>query len=344
MEVPAILLNRILSEVAKKGGTDLHLVAGSPPMIRIEGRFAPLQDQDVITSEVLAKISETFLSQEEIISLKEKKSLVLVRNISNFRFRVNVFFQKSQLALSFHYIPGAIKSFRELGLPEICQSFVNFNSGLLIIAGAYNSGKTTTTVSLIEEINANKPKNIVTIENPIEYMFVSKKSLVTQRQVGADINSVIDGLDYCLSEDIDAIYLNEIRDDDKFDEAMTKIFELASGNCLVVMEINADSSARVLEKILTGIGKKMSAEASRYNLADILCGIITQKLIKRRGGGLVLASEILLNNPAVKALIREGKIYQLENIMQTSKKEGMITLEKSLANLVENGEVRREDI
>lgn len=344
MEVPSIFLNRILAEMAQKGGSDLHLAAGSPPMVRIGGRFAPLAGQELVVSETINKITETFLSPEEIAKLKEARGLILVKNISNFRFRVNVFYQKNLLALSFHHIPGVIKSFGDLGLPEVCGNFFKAASGLVVIAGAYNSGKTTTAAALVEELNRTKALNIVTIEDPIEYLFISKTSLITQRQIGADANTAAEALDYCLSQDVDAVYLNEIRDERVFNLARPKIFELASGNCLVILEINADSSIRVLEKILAGPNLEPAPEAVRYNLADILIGVLTQKLVKRRGGGLILASEILLNSAAVKSLIREGKIYQLESIIQTSRKEGMISLDRSLNNLVEAGEVRREDI
>lgn len=344
MEVPSIFLNRILSEMVQKNGSDLHLAVGSRPMIRINGQFVPLTGQEMVASEMINKITETFLGPDEIVKLKEAKGVILVKNISNFRFRVNVFYQKGLLALSFHYIPGAIKSFDDLGLPEVRRNFLQAGSGLLIIAGAYNSGKTTTAAALIEELNKTKALNIVTIEDPIEYLFVSKTSLVTQRQIGVDVNTVADALDHCLSEDVDVVYINEIKDEQVFNSALPKIFELASGNCLVVLEINADSSDRVLEKILAGLALNLPVEAARYNLADILIGVLVQKLVKRRGGGLILANEILLNSAAVKSLIREGKIYQLESVMQTSRKEGMISLDKSLNNLIESGEVRREDI
>jgi twitching motility protein PilT len=344
MEVPSIFLNRILSEMVQKNGSDLHLAVGSPPIIRINGQFTPLVDQDMVTSETINKITENFLSPEEIIKLKEAKGVVLVKNISNFRFRINIFYQKGLLALSFHYIPGVIKSFKDLGLAEACNNFLGISSGLLIIAGPYHSGKTTTAVSFIEELNKTKTLNIITIEDPIEYLFVSKTSLIMQRQIGTDVNSVADALDYCLSEDVNVVYVNEIRDDKIFNAVMPKIFELASGNCLVILEINADGSERVLEKVLAGVATESLTEAVRYNLADILIGVLVQKLVKRRGGGLVLANEVLLNSSAAKSLIREGKIYQLESVIQTSKKEGMISMEKSLNNLIESGEVRREDI
>ncbi|MDD4272005.1 MAG: ATPase, T2SS/T4P/T4SS family [Patescibacteria group bacterium] len=343
MEVPSIFLNRILSEMVQKNGSDLHLAVGSAPMIRMSGQFIPLAGQEMVTSEMINKITETFLSPDEIVKLHEIKNIILVKNISNFRFRINIFYQKGLLALSFHYIPAVIKGFNDLGLPEVCRNFLEARSGLLIIAGAYNSGKTTTAAALIEELNKTKALNIITIEDPIEYLFISKTSLIMQRQIGVDVNSVADALDYCLSEDVDVVYLNEIKDDRVFNSAMPKIFELASGNCLVILEINADSSNRVLEKILAGISINSPAEAARYNLADILIGALVQKLVKRRGGGLVLANEILLNNAAAKSLIREGKIYQLESVIQTSKKEGMISMDKSLNNLIESGEVRRED-
>lgn len=344
MEVPSILLNRILSEMAKKNGSDLHLSVGSVPMMRISGKFSPMEGQEIITSEVMSKIVETFLDQDEIAKLKEAKGIISVKNVANFRFRVNVFYEKGLLAVSFHYIPSIIKNFHELGLPEARNNFLKAESGLLIIAGTYNSGKTTTAVSFIEEINKTETKNIVTIENPIEYLFMSKKSLITQRQIGSDVSNLSEALDYCLSEDLDVIYINEIKDGEDFGQALVKIFELASGNCLVVLEINADSTERVLEKVLSGLSNQMTEEAARYNLADILVGVLVQKLVDRRGGGLIMASEILLNNSAAKSLIREGKIYQLESVMQTSRKEGMISMEKSLSNLIEAGEVRREDI
>ncbi|MFA6307176.1 MAG: ATPase, T2SS/T4P/T4SS family [Patescibacteria group bacterium] len=344
MEVPSIFLNRILSEMVQKNGSDLHLAVGSPPMVRITGQFIPLTGQEMITSEIISKITETFLSPEEIAGLKEDKGVILVKNISNFRFRINVFYQKGLLALSFHYIPGVIKNFNDLGLAEACRNFLQAASGLLIIAGAYNSGKTTTAASFVEELNKTRALNIITIEDPIEYLFISKNSLVMQRQVGTDVNTVADALDYCLSEDVDAVYINEIKDSQALNSAMPKIFELASGNCLVILEINADSSDRVLEKVLAGMSVSLPAEAARYNLADILVGVLVQKLVKRRGGGLILANEILLNNSAAKSLIREGKIYQLESVIQTSKREGMISMHKSLSDLVQLGEVRAEDI
>ena len=212
MEVPSILLNRILSEMVQKNGSDLHLTVGGPPMLRISGQLSPLAGYEMLTAEIINKIADTLLNAEEKAEVKEKKGLILVKNISNFRFRLNVFYQKGLIALSFHFIPAAIKNFHELGFDEqLSAALLKAGSGLLIIAGAYGSGKTTTAVSLIEEFNKSKPLNIVTVEEPIEYLLVGKKSLIAQREVGKDALTVAEALDYCLSEDVDLAYINEIK-------------------------------------------------------------------------------------------------------------------------------------
>jgi len=345
MEVPSIFLNRILTEMAKKNASDLHLTVGNLPIMRIDNQLSSLSGEEIITSEILSKITEAFTSKEEQMTLKENREIVLVRNLAgNFRFRINIFYQKDLLSLSFHYVPGSLKTFAELKFPKVLQNLVKINSGLFIIGGPYGSGKTTTAITFIEEINKAFNKSIVTIEDPIEFLFVSKKSIIVQRQVGRDVKSFSHGLDYCLGEDIDIVYVSEIKNDDEFISAIPFILELASGNSLVILEINTDSSIRALQKILTAASKKLTTEAARYNLVDNLLAVLIQKLIPHRGGGLVLAVEILLNNSAVKSLIREGKIYQLESIMQTSRKEGMISMAKSLEELIQTGEIRQEDV
>lgn len=345
MEVPSILLNRILSEAAKKQATDLHLTVGSSPILRVDGQLITMTKEEIITSEILNKIIESFVNQDEMIKLKQDKEIILAKTLANnFRFRINIFYQKDLPALSFHYISGVIKSLDELNIPPVLNNFLTLNSGLLIIAGPYGSGKTTTASSFIEEVNKAHSKRIITIENPIEALFISKKSIILQRQIGRDVKTVAQALDHCLAEDVDLVYVSEIKDEQEFILALPVILELSAGNCLVILEINADRSIRALEKILGALEKKLSIEAARYNLADILLAVIAQRLLPHRGGGLILAAEVLLNNSAVKSLIREGKIYQLESIMQTSRKEGMISLDKAFDNLIEAGEIKREDI
>jgi twitching motility protein PilT len=342
MEVPSIFLNRILTEAAKKNASSLHLTVGSLPMIRVDNDLLDIENESIITAEMIEKIISSFASEEERQKLKENKEIILVKELaSGFRFRINIFYQKNLPSISFHYISNATKSLSDLKLPQALNDVIKLNSGLFVVAGPFNSGKTTTAAALIEEVNKNYKKNIITIENPIEYLFVSKKSLISQRQVGRDVKSVIQGIENCLAEDADLVYIGEVKKE--FESAMPLILELAAGNSLVILEINADSSIRTIEKILNSIEEKTSAEAARFGLADVLLGIIVQRLIPKRGGGLVLAAEVLLATGAVKSLIREGKVYQLESVIQTSRREGMVSMSKVLEKLIQDGEIKRED-
>jgi twitching motility protein PilT len=234
-----------------------------------------------------------------------------------------------------------IKNLKEMELPSQITDIVKLNSGLLILAGPDNSGKTSTAAAFIEEINKHKKNYIITLEDPIEHVFINKESIVEQREIGRDVLSYLDGLEHCLNEDVDVVYVDEIKQD--FDKAVPLILELASGNSLVIMEMNADNAIRALEKILNIQGRENSREAIRYNLADVLVGVVVQRLIPSRGGGMALAKEILVSNPPAKALIREGKIYQIENTLQISKGEGMISLRKSVENLVSDGKITQEE-
>ncbi|MCK4553350.1 Flp pilus assembly complex ATPase component TadA [Candidatus Parcubacteria bacterium] len=342
MEIPSIFLNRILSEVAKKNVPDLHLSVGSLPVVRINDQLAAMEGEQIVTSEILNKIIDSVISQEEAVKLKEDREIILVKEFAgSFRFRINIFYQKDLPTMSFHYISDSLKTLTDLQAPKIFQDFFKLNSGLIIIAGSNNSGKTTTAAAFIEEVNKISSRYIITIEDPIEYLFVNKRSIIEQRQVGRDVKSVIQGIDYCLVEDVDLVYINKIKKE--FSSAVPLILELAAGNCLVVLEMNADNSIRAIEKILSSGEAKLSNEAIRYSLADVLVGIVVQKLVSGRGG-VNLAAEVLLINSAVKSLIREGKIYQIESAMQTFRKEGMISMDKALEELVASGKVRQEDI
>lgn len=343
MEVPSIFLNRILTEAAKKNSFDLHLTVGSLPMMRIDNRLVAVEGENIVTAEMIDKIINTFMDKEELACLTNDKETALVKDLAgNFRFRVNAFYQKGQLSLSFHYISNIIKNLSDTGLPPAAKEFSKLDSGLLIITGPYGSGKTATAAAFIEEINKTKRKHIITIEDPIEHLFVSKNSIIEQRQVGRDVKSVVDGLEYCLSEDVDAVYVNKIKKE--LLSAMPVILELAAGNCFVILEMNIDTSIKAIEKVLNAVEKKLSMEAARYSLADVLAGIIAQKLLPRRGGGMALAVELLLANSAVKSLIREGKIYQLESILQTSRREGMVSMEKSIEELIKSGTVNQQTV
>jgi len=343
MEVPSIFLNRLLAEMAKRGASSLHLSVGAPPVARVADKLTPLENESILSADILTKIVESFIEEDEVKRLKEEKEIAIIKIFGgDFRFLVNIFYQKDLLSLSFNYIANNLRRLDDLSLPVQLKEKINLNSGLLIVAGPNDSGKTSTAAAIIEEINKNEKKYIITLENPIEYLFVNKKSIIEQRQIGRDVVSLATGLRHCLEEDVDLIYVGEVKRE--FEEAVPLILQLAAGNSLVILEINADNAVRVVEKILDAGKAKSSSEATRYILADVLIGVIAQKLIPRLGGGMALANEVLTVNSAVKSLIREGKIYQIESIIQTSRQDGMIGMEKSIEDLLKKGDIQATEV
>jgi len=341
MEVSNILFNRLLSETAKRQASDLHLSAGSVPVIRKDGRLIKLTQEKIIEQETLSQIIKSFLDEEDLKILAEKRELTTVKTLGgNFRFKINIYYQKNLLALSFRLISGNIRGFSALNIPEAVINFTKLSSGLLIIAGPYGGGKTTTIGALIEHINKSSHKRILTIENPIEVMFISDQSVIEQRAVGRDVLSLTDGLRYCQQEDVDILAVSDIKEE--LAENISLILDIASGSSLVILEMNIDSAIRAIEKII-GCYPPSKAEGARLLLADVLAGIVVQKLIPKNGGGMSLAVEILSGTPAAKSVIREGKIKQIETIIQTSGAQGMVSMTQSLVGLAQSGQISRED-
>jgi twitching motility protein PilT len=341
MEVPFIFLNKLLSETAKRGANSLHLSVGSLPIMRVDGELENVEENGILSLEILQKILDSFLEKEEKERLKKQKELVVVKTFAGgFRFRVNIFFQKNMPSVSFSFINDKIFNWDELELTDKFKELIQKKSGLIIFAGSNDSGKTGTIASMIENINNNYKKYIITLEKPIEYMFVNKKSIIEQREIGRDVISLSDGLKHCLDEDVDIVYVNEI--DDEFEEGIPLIVELAQGNSLVILELNAEDSVRAIDKILTFLKNKMSEIAALYNISDVLLAIVSQKLIPRIGGGMVMAPEIMISNSAVKSLIRDKRTHQIEGIIETSRQEGMVSVNKSIEELVKKGIVSRK--
>jgi len=338
MEVASILISRLLSESVKRGARGLQLTVGSPPMFRIGGVIEKMEEESIVDINLIESIINSLVDEKEAERLKKEKEIVLVKNVAgDMRFRINIYYQKNLPSLSFRYIPNVTKNLEELNLPEVVHSFVEHDSGLIIVAGPLGSGKTSTVASIIEFVNNTKAKNILTIENPIEYLFNSKKSIISQREVGQDVNTFIDGLNFVFEQEVDLLYLSEIKKG--FEEAMPIILDLASGNSLILLELSTNNAISAIEKMIEAASKNSSKEAVRYSLADNLIGIIVHKLFPKRGGGMVLANEIMIANSAVKSLIREGRIAQIESIIQTSRNEGMISMERSIQELRDKGKI-----
>ncbi|GEM_PF-6370737 len=342
METTQGYLSRILSAAVKKNAILVHFSIGNRPQVKIGGSYQPADDA-VIGKETAEKILSEALSEEEREKLNKEREIVVVKELDkNLRFRINVYFEKNFPAFSFYFISGKNRDLSECGFPEAVTGFTSVSSGLLVIAGSLGSGKSSTAFSFIEEINKTQARHIVTIEETIDRVLAGRESIIEQRQVGRDALSFREAIKYCLKEDIDLVYINGIKDD--LESSLISIMELASGNSRVILELNADSSVEIIDRLVNILSKDLSAESSRYILADNLFGIIVQKLIYSRGGEPNLAAEILLASSVVKSYIREGKFQQIESVIQTSRREGMISMEKSIDDLLRKGKIRKEDL
>ena len=334
-----LIINDILNAAAERKATDVHLVAGNNPVIRVEGRLVTLADQAILTGDILTALAEDFLAKEEFERLSKEKEVVTIYNWADrSRYRAKVFYQKGFLAVSLRLISPFIRAPKDLGVPAAVLQLLNRDKGLIIITGPFGSGRTSTAASLVETLNQNKGIHIQTLEKPIEYLFSNNQSVIEQRSVGKDVNTFISGLKNMLDEDIDAVFVDCMHEDGMEE----LILELSESGKLIILIMDADSIISALERFISNIPVDKK-EWGKDLLANSLLGAVAQRLLPRVGGGLTMASEVLVNIPAVRSSIRDGKLQQLNSIMQTSKHEGMISLDKALSELVRVGEISIED-
>lgn len=334
-----LIINDILNAAAERKATDVHLVAGNNPVIRVEGRLITLVDQQILTGDILMALAESFLTPEYFEKLNKNREVISIYNWADRnRYRTKIFYQKGFLAISLRLIPSFIRAPKDLGVPTSILQLLNREKGLIIITGPFGSGRTSTAVSLIETLNQNKGLHIQTLEKPIEYLFSNNQSVIEQRSVGKDVNSFVEGLKNMLDEDIDAVFIDSAHEE-HIEEV---ILELAESGKLIILTMNADSVMSALERFIDRIDSA-KRDWARQTLADVLLGVTSQRILPRVGGGMSMASEVLINNSAVSSSIRSDKLNQLNSIMQTSKDEGMSTLDKSLVELVRIGEITTDD-
>jgi len=322
----------------EKGASDIHITVGVPITVRIDGKLLPIPQAEVVTPATAKTLIESFTPEDLQGLLKQKKEVDFSFGYKTNRFRVNLFYQKGSEAASLRLISKEIKSIKELGLPPILEKFTEHNQGFVIITGPTGSGKSTTLAALVDQINANKRKHIVTIEDPIEYIFEHKQGIVSQREIGADTVSFGAALRSALREDPDVVLVGEMRDLETIEAALT----LAETGHLVLTTLHTNSAAETADRIVNVFPPHLQQQI-RSQLASSLIGVVSQRLIPKVSGGRVLASEIMINNPAIKSLIREAKNYQIPNIIQTSASEGMIILDKVLAEYVSRGDITLDD-
>lgn len=330
---------RILTSVAELKATDLHLTVGNPPILRVEGRLKPLNDEQLMTPEVLAALVDGLLNDEQKAQLQKHKDVTLSYTFQDrIRFRMNVYYQKGFPSISLRFIPDQIPDLESLGLPSAVSDFTKLQKGLVLLVGPFGSGKTTTIASILQKINVERGAHIVTVENPIEYIFVNNQSIVEQREVGRDAESMLSALELADREDVDIIFVSGM----KTPEVIQKTIELSASDRLIFASYSADSIVHGFENIIASYPLEKRARAQRM-LSEVIQGVLGQRLIPRVGGGLVVVPELLIPTTPARALIREGAFSQLTTIMQTSRDQGMVSLDTVLSDYVKNGVVSPED-
>lgn len=329
----------IFRRTVQMGSSDLHLVPGEIPIVRIDGKLNKLADEPPLAPNEVEEVIQSTLRPEYAKKLKVDKEVDFSFNFDGARVRANIYYEKKGVAGSFRFISQKVKSLEELGLPPIIQEFANREQGLVIITGPTGHGKSTTIASLIEHINNNSPRHIITIEDPVEYVFENKKCIISQRELGTDTLSFARALRSALREDPDVVFIGEMRDLETFEAALT----IAETGHLVLTTLHTNDAAQAADRIID-VFPKNQQDQIRQQVANVLAGVVSQRLIPRASGkGRVIACEVLIANSAVKSIIREDKTHQILSIIQTSASEGMITLDKVLAGYVSTGEITLEE-
>ncbi|MBU6389518.1 PilT/PilU family type 4a pilus ATPase [Patescibacteria group bacterium] len=330
--------NWLLDNTIDRGASDLHISADNAPHLRIDGVLWPL-DVPAYTPKKTGDIVSVLIGkhlQHKILS--DRKELDFSFSYREQRFRCNVYYSKSALCASLRLLPNKIGSLAELGVPPAAGDMLQHNQGLIIVAGPTGHGKSTTLASMVDLISSNNREHIITIEDPVEFVFAHKKGIVSQREVTVDTPSFASALRAALREDPDVVMVGEMRDLDTVEAAL----QMAETGHLVLTSLHTNSAAQTAERIINFFPPHQQRQV-RQQLADILLGVISQRLLTKIQGGRVLATEIMIANSAVRSMIREGKTHQLNNLIQTSAAEGMVSLEKSLADLVSRGEISLDD-
>ena len=331
-------LDELIAHVIKEGGSDLHLSEGRKPYIRATGTLIPLVKYDPLTKAEMLGFLDQFLTKENKDKFLEKKEIDFSYGVNDARFRGNGFFHQNTISIALRLIPKQIRTLAELNLPPILEYFAQKQQGFFLVVGPVGQGKSTTLAALIELINQTRAEHIVTIEDPVEYVYEPKKSIIDQREIGVDTADFHTALKSVFREDMDVVLVGEMRDPETIGTAVTA----AETGHLVFSTLHTNTAAQTVDRIIDSFPAEQQSRI-RTQLAASLVGILSQRLIPRISGGMVPAYELLINNSAVANLIREGRTYEINSVIETASQQGMISLNKSLAELVRKGEITVEN-
>lgn len=336
-------IHELLNLTIKNDASDLHLLAGIPPSLRVDGTLRYLSNYNSLDPNTISEMIFTLLSPDQKEWLTKNKELDFSFGFGGGtygnlgRFRANIYFQRGNISAAFRFLQPNIKNIEDLHLPKICSTFSDLKQGFVLVTGPTGHGKSTTIAAMINEVNMKRAAHILTIEDPIEYIYPSGKSIISQREMNIDTHSWSQSLKSALREDPDVVLVGEMRDPETIAAAIT----IAETGHLVFSTLHTNSAAQSIDRIIDSFSADQQAQI-RTQLASTLKGIISQRLLPMINGGRIPATEIMLDSSAISNNIREGKTHLIDSIIQTSQDQGMQTLEASLASLVLNGSVSLE--
>ncbi len=332
-------LNDLIDIVVSENASDLHLSTGSHPIVRVTGSLIPLVKKPILTTEDVDGFARVLMSEQKYSDyIKTFEADFSYSHKDGVRFRGNGFFQTGTQAIALRLIPNQIRTLEELGLPPILESFVQRPQGFFLCVGPVGQGKSTTLAAMIELINQNRAEHIVTIEDPIEYVYQPKKALIVQREVGVDTNSFEAALNSAFRQDIDVVLVGEMRNAETIGTAVTA----AETGHLVFSTLHTNNAAQTIDRIIDSFPAQQQ-EQIRIQLAGSLAGIFSQRLVPKISGGLAPAYELLINNNAVANLIREKRTHEIQTVIETGLEHGMIDMNRSLSQMVKDGVITVEN-
>ncbi|OHA79637.1 MAG: type IV pili twitching motility protein PilT [Candidatus Yonathbacteria bacterium RIFCSPHIGHO2_01_FULL_51_10] len=332
-------LAELIEMVVREGASDLHLASERHPTMRVSGNLIPLVKKPELAKEDTLGLLGAMVSSEMKQRLLEKQELDFSFEYKKTtRFRGNAFFQKGAVGVALRVIPHEIKSIAELRLPKIIESFARRKQGFFLVVGPVGQGKSTTLASMIDLINKERAEHIVTIEDPVEYLFQEERSMIEQREVGIDTKDFHTALLSAFRQDVDVIMIGEMRGPETMSAAVTA----AETGHLVLSTLHTNNAAQTVDRIIDSFPAEQQAQI-RVQLSGSLIAIFSQRLVPKVGGGLVPAYELLINNNAVGSLIREGRTHELNLVIETGLEHGMIDMNRSLTELVRRGEITVEN-
>ena len=329
----------LLTQLVELGASDLHLKAGSPPVLRVSGILQPQNEYPVLTSASMEVVFFDVTTEDQRLQFVKEYSLDFAYSLPGLaRFRVSAIRQRGSLSLAFRHVPHEIPPMDKLGIPEACKQLITRPRGLILVTGPAGSGKSTTLAAMIEYLNQHESRNVITVEDPIEFLFQDKKCLIHQRDLGDDCRSFSQGLVDALRHDPDVIVIGEMRDLPTISTAMTA----AETGHLVVGTLHTIDAAQSVDRIVDMFPFGQQRQI-RLQLSQVIEGVLSQALLPRVGGGRVAAFEVMLGTSVIRRLIRDEKVFEIGANIEMGRLEGMQTLDQALADLVKDERVTRDD-